>query len=85
MGEHDGLSPGSKPLLEVPSPLISIVVFAKLSLLIKWSASIFECSEDLRRPFRTEAERGGLDFERRLLLMLPEPPLPEDATTFDSS
>lgn len=85
MGEHDGPSPGSKPLLEVSSPLISIVVFAKLSLLIKWSASILECSEDLRRPFRTETERGGLDFERRLLLMLPEPPLPEDATTFDSS
>lgn len=66
VGEHDGLSPGSVPLLEVPSPLSSSVMFARLSLLIKWSASIVVCSEDLRRPFRTEAERGGLDFERRL-------------------
>lgn len=66
VGEHDGPSTGSVPLLEVPSPLSASVMFERLSPLIKWSASIVVVSEVLRRPFRTEVEPGGLDFERRL-------------------
>ncbi|KIM51471.1 hypothetical protein SCLCIDRAFT_1224484 [Scleroderma citrinum Foug A] len=67
---------------EVPLVLELSLRLAKPFGLIKWRVSMIECSGffEALRP-----EEGGRDFDRRLLLMFPEPPLPEDDTILDSA
>lgn len=83
VGEHGGSSVDSARVREVEVPWVLEPSFKdeKPFGLIKWRVSMIECSGlfEALRP-----EEGGRDFDRRLLLIFPWPPLPEDNTNVDS-